>query len=561
MTVITGNRAILDIFSAYGVEYIFGNPGTTEFGLVDTLEEYPGMDYILCLHEGVALGAAQMYANASGRTGVVNLHVAPGLGNALGALYNAFVGKMPLVVTAGQQDSRMLVREPLLAHDLEAMAKPLVKWSTQIHHPEEIPVVIPRAFKTAQDPPRGPVFIALPGNVLEAEIDLEPYVPGQLFRRTRPDPKGVAAAAEILAQAENPVIICGNGISASGAQEELVRISELLGAPVWNTMIMGALNFPTSHDHFRSLLPGEHSVIRKILAQADAVLAVGACLFEEIFYSEGSPFPEGCRLVQIDDASWEISKNLPVAVGISADPGFALSELIESLVARMSPDEHSRADARRKALTGQKQDERAHQKSRARETWDQEPISAARLMIEIQAALPPEAVVYSEAITATADVLRSILRDRPGSYFGNHGGGIGQALPGGIGVKLAMPDRPVVVISGDGSAMYSIQSFWTAARHQIPVTYIILANRSYRVLKYNLNRHRRVLGQDTTRPYPFMDLTGPDLNFVELARAMGVSGRCVSSPGGIKEALNEALAYKGPYVLEVVMEGRGPGEK
>ena len=109
--------------------------------------------------------------------------------------------------------------------------------------------------------------------------------------------------------------------------------------------------------------------------------------------------------------------------------------------------------------------------------------------------------------------------------------------------------------------MYSVQSFWTVAKHQIPVIYIILANRSYRILKYNLNRHRRALSQDTTRPYPFMDLVGPELSFVDLARGMGVSGRCVSSPGDIKEALNEAMAHKGPFVLEVVMEGRGPGEK
>ena len=149
MTVMAGRQAIMEIFRAEGVDHIFGNPGTTELGFMDMLQDYPDIRYIVCLHESIALGAAQMYANASGKTGVVNLHVAPGLGNALGALYNAAIGKMPLVVTAGQQDTRMVVREPVLSYDLVSMAKPLAKWSVQLQHVKEIPTIFHRAFKVA----------------------------------------------------------------------------------------------------------------------------------------------------------------------------------------------------------------------------------------------------------------------------------------------------------------------------------------------------------------------------------------------------------------------------
>jgi benzoylformate decarboxylase len=204
MAIMSGRQAIMEIFQAEGVQYIFGNPGTTELGLVDILQDYPQLQYIMCLHEGVAMGAAHMYANAAGKTGVVNLHVAPGLGNALGMLYNATMGKMPLVVTAGQQDSRMLVREPLLAYDLVSMAKPLVKWAVQLQHVEEIPVIVPRAFKVAQDAPRGPVFIALPSNVIDQQADLRLPGPSTAYRRNRPDPEGIAAAAALLAQAQVP---------------------------------------------------------------------------------------------------------------------------------------------------------------------------------------------------------------------------------------------------------------------------------------------------------------------------------------------------------------------
>lgn len=190
MTIMAGRQAIMEIFRAEGVDHIFGNPGTTELGFMDILQDYPDIRYIVCLHESIALGAAQMYANASGKTGVVNLHVAPGLGNALGALYNAAIGKMPLIVTAGQQDTRMVVREPVLSYDLVAMAKPLAKWSVQLQHVDEIPTIFHRAFKVAQDPPRGPVFIALPGNVIDEEADLHLVNPSVSFRKNRPIRRG-----------------------------------------------------------------------------------------------------------------------------------------------------------------------------------------------------------------------------------------------------------------------------------------------------------------------------------------------------------------------------------
>jgi benzoylformate decarboxylase len=560
MTIMAGRQAIMEIFQAEGVQYIFGNPGTTELGFIDILQDYPQIQYILSLHESVALSMAQMYANASGKTGVVNLHVAPGLGNALGALYNATIGKMPLVVTAGQQDSRMLVREPVLSHDLVAMAKPLTKWAVQLQHVEEIPIIIPRAFKVAQDSPRGPVFVALPSNVIDQEADLSPPSPGTSYRRTRPDPQGIAAAAELLAKADHPVIICGDGVAASHAQEELVQVAEHLGAQVWNTLLMGALNFPISHPQFRGELPGEYTTIRRALGEADVVLAVGADLFDEVFYAEGSPFPDGCALIHLHDSPWEIGKNLPIAIGLLADPKLALQELAEEIVPKMAGAAQQRAAQRRAAMAAQKQQERERQGKRARERWDSSPIAPARLMAALRDCLPDDVVLYHEAITATADLLRSIPLERPGSLFGNHGGGIGQGLPGALGVKLALPERPVVALVGDGSAMYTVQSFWTAAHYHIPVVYIILNNQSYRILKFNMNRYRRTLHIAPGRPYPFMDLTNPPLDFVDIARGMGLAGKRVAHPNDIQPAVTEALALGAPYVLEVMTEGRVPAQ-
>jgi benzoylformate decarboxylase len=475
-------------------------------------------------------------------------------------MYNALVGKMPLVVTAGQQDSRMLVREPILSHDLVAMARPVSKWAVQLQHAEEIPVIFPRAFKVAQDAPRGPVFIALPSNVIDQQADLQLPGASALHRRTRPDPAGIAAAADLLARAQHPVIVCGDGVAASQAQAELVQVAEQLGAQVWSTVITGALGFPNMHAHYRGDLPPEYPLIRRALGDADVVLGVGADLFDEVWYNEGAtPLPEGCALIQIDTAAWTIGKNLSPTIGLLADPKLALQELSEMVVPAMTGTRRQQAEQRRLAMAAQKQHEQARQEQRAREKWQQSPVAPARLMAALRDGLPPDVVVYNEAITATADMNRTLPLEQ-GRLFGNHGGGIGQGLPGALGVQLANPGRPVVALVGDGSAMYTVQSFWTAARHQIPVLYVILSNRSYRILKLNMNRYRRTVQVPPGRPYPFMDLTNPTLDFVEIAHGMGVAGLRVDHPDAIQPAIMQALASRAPYVLEVITEGNVPAQ-
>src|SRR6185436_16641826 len=193
-----GRQVLMESLIAHGVELIFGNPGTTESPILDALLDYTQLEYIVALHEGVALGAASYYAQATGTTAVVNVHVAPGLGNALGMLYNALKARAPVVVTAGQQDTRLRLRGPVLGHDLVAMAAPLTKWSVQIERADEVAPILHRALKIASDPPAGPVFVGLPIDVMEQETDVEPFAPGALYRAPAPDPAGIRAAADLL---------------------------------------------------------------------------------------------------------------------------------------------------------------------------------------------------------------------------------------------------------------------------------------------------------------------------------------------------------------------------
>jgi len=363
----------------------------------------------------------------------------------------------------------------------------------------------------------------------------------------------------LLIKADLPAIICGDGVASSQAQEEIVKMAELVGAQVWSTMFTGSLNFPTAHPQYRGDLPAEYRAIRLMLGETDLILAVGANLFEEVFYAPDSPLPEGCELIHLDNSLWEIGKNLPTKIGLLADPKLALQELLTVVESKMEQATKKRVEERRILMASQKKEELERQKNRAQEKWDSSPISTARLMADLNEYLPDDVVIYSESITASADLMRTLQPDKPGSLFGNHGGGIGQGLPGALGVKLANPDRPVIAIIGDGSAMYTVQSFWTAAHHNIAVVYIIISNQSYRILKYNMNRYRRTLKiAPKGQPYPFMDLTDPPLDFVEIAHGMGLDGKLITKPDGIKPALREALSLDMPYILEVRTEGGVP---
>src|SRR6267142_5467599 len=326
-----GKQVFMESLIAHGVEYIFGNPGTTESPILDALLDYPQLKYVVALHEGVALGAASYYAQASGKTAVVNVHVAPGLGNALGMLYNALKARAPLVVTAGQQDTRLRLRGPVLGHDLVAMAAPLTKWSVQIERGDEVAPILHRALKIAGDPPAGPVFVALPIDVMEQETDVEPFPPGALYRAPAPDPAGIRAAAELLRASRQPAIVAGDDTARGAAG--VAALAERLGAAVWCEGIRTHQVLPSGHPNFRGALPFDTVAIRKALEGADVVLLIGGPFFEEVWYAPGSPLPPGATVIHVESAAERLAPNWPVSVGLVSDPRAALSALLAAVPA------------------------------------------------------------------------------------------------------------------------------------------------------------------------------------------------------------------------------------
>ncbi|MCC6174753.1 MAG: thiamine pyrophosphate-binding protein [Chloroflexi bacterium] len=553
----SGKRALLEQLLTDGVRHIFGNPGTTEQGFMDILQEYPQIEFMLALHEGVAICMADAYARLTRRPAFAELHIAPGLGNALGMMHNARIGKTPLVVYAGQSPSSVLFQEPHLSGPLVEMARPICKWSYQVEHAHDVPQVLRRAFKIAAEPPQGPVFLALPMDVLDAEADMEIVPTTYTSWRARPDLAALEAAADLLATAKRPMLMVGDTVALADAQAEAAAIAELLGAPIFECYA-SEFNVPASHPlNLGSVDFVSPTAIRATLADCDVLLAVGAPLFQLIFpEAERGVLAPSTKLVQLDAFGHELGKNVRPDVAMLGDPKSGLAELADLIRERQSAPVQKEAAERRTRVEGEVASVRERYWAHARSGWDQVPIAAPRLMHEVKQALPENALVFAEGITNSKHIEMAIAPDRPERLVKVRGGGIGPGLPGTLGAALACPDRKVVGICSDGAAMYSITALWTAAHHRIPVTYVMLGNASYRILKLNLVAY---LGEQARgRKFIGLDLTDPDLRFDRIAEAMGVPARRVERPADLAGALREGIGHDGPFLIDVALEGAVP---
>jgi benzoylformate decarboxylase len=549
---ISGKRAFLELLKQEGVEVLFGNPGTTELPLMDAFAVDRDIRYVLALQEAAAMAMADGYAQASGKLAVVNLHVAPGLGNAMGMLYDAQKSAAPVLVTAGQHDQGFNVTEPILWADLPTLARPLVKWSAEVHRLADLPRMIHRAAKTALAPPTGPVFLSLPADVLNAEEEIDLGAPTRVAPHIRGDRAALEAAATLLVKAERPLIMAGDAVAQSRAHSELVELAELIGAPVYPEGIANTASFPSMHPLFRGAMVRLAPAIRAILAEHDVLFSVGGDLFTLSLPSDVDPVPEGLSIVHLDTDPWELGKNYPAEVAILGSPKATLPELTALVRERMTSGARARARERLEAADRRSLAEREALAERGRADHGRTPIQPLALMAAIGAMLPRDAVVVEEALSSGGGMRQLIRSDDPQSFFGLRGGGIGWGLPAAIGVKLALPDRPVVALIGDGSAMYTCQALWTAAHHGIAVAFVILNNRSYRILKQRLHALRGHAAQ--TDLYVGMELTDPPIDFVALARSMGVAAERAATVAEATDLLATAVAGEVPMLMEVELD-------
>jgi benzoylformate decarboxylase len=549
LPVITGKRAFLEILKQEGVGVIFGNPGTTELALMDALAVDTDIRYVLGMQEAAVMAMADGYAQASGRLTVVNVHTTPGLGNAMGMLYDAQKAASPILVTAGQHDLEFNQSEPILYAELPPIARPLVKWSAEVHRIQDLPLLVHRAAKTAMAPPTGPVFLSLPGDILKNEADLDLMAPTRVAPRLRGDRAAIEAAAEVLANARRPIIMAGDAVAQSRAHAEMIELAELLGAPVYAELIANSASFPSSHPLFRGAMGRAQTAMRKIFDQHDVLFSVGADLFALSLPSDVAPIGPDLRMVHLDIDAWELGKNYPAEVAILGDPKGTLPELIAAVRERMSPTAQSAGRERLKSASAETLAELEKLKAKARAMAGDSPVQALALIHAIGEILPRDTVVIDETVSSGGGLRQLVKSDDPQSFFGLRGGGIGWGIPASIGIKIALPERPVIALVGDGSSMYTIQALWTAARYKIGVVFVIFNNTSYRILKQRLFAQRGYAAQQDT--YVGMELNDPAIDFVGLARSLGVPAERAKTVHDATDLIAKGLAGGTPALIEV----------
>ncbi len=555
MEPMTGVHIMLEILAGCGVRYLFGNPGTTELPLSDAMADELRIKYILALQEVPAVSIADGYAQASRMPGVVNLHACCGLGNGMGMIYNAFREGTPLVITAGQQDQRMLFEEPILWGRMVDVVRPWTKWAEEIRRVEDIPSAVRRAVQTAMAPPTGPVFLALPLDVQmgEAKSHLDLTPPRLPDFHVRPPIEALRQAAGILADAKAPGILVGSRICEADAVAELVSVAERLGAPVIHeaTTSHGRCSFPSDHSLASAQLPFWSPEVRDYLSEFDVLLVAGMKLMQQYIYHEPSPIPEHVRLVHIDEDPWELNKNYPLEAGVVGHPKDALAELA-ALLDEMLTMEHRRAARERMESHAKKRRQQCEALRREAESQkDCRPIAPLYLMETIARILPPDVAIIEEAPTTTMGGYfeRAAMLKNTSGYFAQRGWALGWGLNCAIGVKLAWPDRPVLALIGDGSAMYGIQGLWTAAHYRIPVTFVICNNNEYKILKDCAEVLR--LPAACAGRFEGLDVIDPAIDYVALAQSLGVQAQKITEPDELSDAIRESFQSEVPRLIEV----------
>ncbi len=549
----TGKQALLEMLKAEGVDYIFGNPGTSEGPIIDILGDYPEFRYILTLQESVAVGMGESYARATGRASFVSLHVDSGLANGIALLLDALNTGTPMVVTSANYDIRK-VNETIT--DLAQLVRPVTKWAVELTHPDQIPSVIRRAFNEANSHPRGPVYVGFTSNALEgmAEMNIVPSRP--VYNAARPSAEGIAQAASLLMDSSRPMMLVGDRLSDDGAVDEAVELAELMGLPVYQAR--GAeVAFPTTHDQFQGSLSLRVAAQRAVLQTFDLVLAVGSDPFEELFYWGDVILPPDAKLIHIDPDASRIGRSEPTDVGIVGHCGLALTDLTAALKERLSPGDLPEIEKRKQAAVDEVRRRREAFEESVAEKWDHKPMTPARMMAELAAAIPDNAIVVDDSISNRGTMRHYFQAQKRGDLRGYRGQSIGGGIGTTMGTQCANPDRPVFGIIGDGSAMMTVQGLWTAANDNIPCIFVICNNGSYRVLKVNFNVYQEEileLPETSGGRLLYSDFATP-FDMAAIANSMGVHGERITDPAQIKPAVDRAVASGKPALLDMVIDG------
>lgn len=520
----TASVAALTTLHGFGVRHAFGNPGTMELPLYDELAEN-GIDLVLALQEIVAVSAAAGYAAASRAPALVIMHTAAGVGNGMGALYNAARMELPLVVVVGTQDSRHLIEEPVLGGDPIEMCESLARWTYRVHDSSEIGPALARAYHAAMTPPRGPAVVAVAMNDLLDVADFEVPAPSELH--VGGVATGLERLAEALLDAEKPLLVVGAEVAWEEAVDEAVTLAEALGCPVMSEPVNGWADFPSGHPLYAGVLPAHAGAIRKTMGRHDVVAVLGAPVFRPILYHPARPVPDGVRLFQLDSRAEAVARRYPVELGLVGSMRaslHALRKLVEQ--------------------SGQGSDGKQAPASTEREVRDE---LDAGLKV-VKSVVDRDVVIVDESSSSSWASRQWLDRDHD-NYFACNAGGLGMGPGFAVGAAVARPDRPVLCLLGDGAVMYASQAFWTAAHLGLSVTFLVVNNDGYESLR---NGYRSFESRAAAAgSFPGTVLRDPEIDFLALAQSHGVPAQATDDAAELERMLTSALSSPGPALVEL----------
>lgn len=522
---VTVKQATLDLLRSFGIDKVFGNPGSTELPF---LSDWPDdIDYVLALQEASAVGMADGYAQATRNAGFVNLHSAAGVGNALGNIYTAHRNQTPLVITAGQQARSILPLQAFLyAERASEFPRPYVKYSVEPARPEDVPAAIARAYYTAMQPPCGPTFVSIP--IDDWAHAAAPVEARKVSREIGPEPETMKTLAASLGSAKHPALVVGPGVDRAGAVDLMVRVAEKAKASVWVSPFSARCSFPERHPQFAGFLHASPAQLSDALRGYDLVVVIGAPVFT--FHVEGHAaiFDGGATIFQITDDP-DAAAVTPVGTSIIATMKPALTMLLELL------PESKRAAPKGRTLPPAPQ--------------AADPLPVEFLLHSLSQAMPDGTSLVEEVPSHRPAMQKFMPMPGQDSFYTMSSGGLGYSLPAAVGMALGKPSSRTVCLIGDGSAMYSIQALWTAAQRKLPLTVVVINNSGYGAMR-SFSQVMQV------RNVPGLEL--PGIDFVQLAEGMGCHAVRVSKAAELGEALKRGMAYAGTSLVEVIVDSAVP---
>ncbi len=571
---------IFDILKDLGIHTIFGVPGTNEIPIIDGTS-YPENEvrYIECLHENIAIGAAMGTARMTGKPGILVVHVTPGIAHSIGNLFNAWRSRMPLVILCCQQQNELVTQEPLLASNLVDLARQYTKWAHEVRAPEEMPLVLQRAFKEAMAPPNGPVFISIPWEFTMRRIGDGDRIKGvtRISNNFTGDRAAIAEAAAALGKATRPIIVCGDAVGYADAWKEMQELAELIGAPVLLQTFSSVANFPNNDIHWQGELPGGQAQLRQVFAKHDVAFLCGfGCQAQvTVFkYSDGPLIPNNVRQIYLTDNTWDIGKNYYGEVAILGGIK-ATMPLLNDLVRKNPP---AGAKERNEALRKLDEQRKAAWAKYFAEAMQKDAIWAVVIAEELRRAiedrnLQKKFVYVHEAVSDPAPFQYLLPFGNGGSapisYYCVAGGSLGWSMPASLGIKLeergwqGIETKLVVNAVGDGSSLFYPQTWWTAAHRDLAVLYIITNNHEYHTLQLGLQSVVQAYGSapgyewhPKTMDPEYLRIERPKMDFVPLAKSFGDhQGEVVRHPKEVRDAIRRGVDFvlngRRSYILDM----------